>query len=413
MRVVADRGILGLEDLERSGFDFSFHSGREIDASRVQTADALLVRSITRVDGQLLGGSRVGFVGTATSGCDHIDQNFLASASISLVDAKGANAQAVVDYVLAAIAQFALETRCEPREYAVGIIGAGCVGGLLDRTLRAGGFSTLCSDPPRAEAEGSDSFVSLEEAASCSIVCVHVPLSENGRHATKGLISSQLLRRMPRAALLINPSRGGVVDEAAVAAHLQNDPGFRYCADVWRDEPRVRAETLESAWLATPHIAGYSEQAKSAATRVLLRALVEFARERGEEHAARTLSSLLEQAPGRGESPGEEPDECSAAAIGGGDEVATRESAAVWQLIAQHFDLRAIDTRFRVAAASGLGVEEFDALRVPLKSRQELSCCRLRSSVGLSSHDLMLLRALGMRLPAPSASGEAAADTSR
>ncbi len=386
MKIVADDGILGLSHILQSYDELVLLPGREISRADLLDADALFVRSITQVDAKLLEGTKVRFVGTATSGSNHVDENYLSATNIQFVDAKGANARAVVDYVFAVLALIANSDGVSLRNEKIGIIGLGCVGGLLDELLRNAGFETLCCDPPRAEAEGLEELVALEEVMSCRIVCVHVPLIHSGSHPTQALISSRELAYLPDSAVLINPSRGGIVDESAIEEQNRRDPSFRYCADVWAEEPRVSLRALNAAWLATPHIAGYSMQAKNAATLKLFGALQQHyfsaAMQKDAELVQRMLSSCQ-----------------SALASVQPDAMQLQRGESAWGILARIFDLRSIEAQFREVGIRGIQPSDFDGLRRPLLARQENDHVRVAGNTEqLDEEDLQLLDALGIQL---------------
>lgn len=395
MKIVADSGLFGIEELvaQLEGVcELQLLSGRDISPAQLRDAEALLVRSITPVNEALLEGSQVRFVGTATSGVNHIDTVFLGRAAIQLVDAKGANAAAVVDYVFAALALLACETALEPEGKTIGIVGHGCVGSLLDQTLQAAGFVTACCDDPLAAQLGSESsFVDLATALACPIVCVHVPLSGLGEFATRNLIGREELSHMAENAVLINPSRGGVVDEQALKHHLQSRPCFIYAADVWRDEPDVDAELVGASWLATPHIAGYSVQAKQTATAVLLAELSRYARAVEKIEIAVALNSAAEHC---------------LSGIGEAREVSLESGmdsnrGGLWPAIVRLLDLRAVDKSFRCALRGGMTAEKFDRQRQPLLKRQQLSLARVATDgVALSKSERDLAAALQLTLKA-------------
>jgi len=364
MKIVADSGLFGIEELvaQLEGVcELQLLSGRDISPAQLRDAEALLVRSITSVNEALLEGSQVRFVGTATSGVNHIDTVFLRRAGIQLVDAKGANAAAVVDYVFAALALLACETALEPEGKTIGIVGHGCVGSLLDHTLQAAGFVTACCDDPLAAQLGSESsYVDLATALACPIICVHVPLS-------------------------------GVVDEQALKHHLQSRPRFIYAADVWRDEPDVDAELVAASWLATPHIAGYSVQAKQTATAVLLGELSRNARAVEKIEIAVALNSAAEHC---------------LSGIGEAREVSLESGmdsnrGGLWPAIVRLLDLRAVDQSFRCALRGGMTAEKFDRQRQPLLKRQQLSLARVATDgVALSKSERDLAAALQLTIKA-------------
>lgn len=391
MKVVADNGILGLDLLHGAVSELILLPGRDIDNACLLDADALLVRSITRVDKSLLEGAAVRFVGTATSGRNHIDEQYLRDEGIAFTDSKGANASAVVDYVFAALAflaRFHTDGGASFFGATVGIVGVGCVGSLLNKRLEAAGINTLCCDPPRALSELSEEtrrFVALDDVMRCDVVCVHVPLSNSAEYSTTHLIGARELALLPAGGVLINACRGGVVDEDAVRAYASAHKTFSYCSDVWRDEPIVAPEIVAAARLATPHIAGYSVQAKRAATDGLLAALQGHflqsnSADRGDKLNARVeLPAPIMEAQSR---------------------VRYEFDAAVngWEIIADIFDLRLIDRDFRESTARGLSSASFDSLRKALLQRQELGCCSVSLTHAVSDPDRQLLAAVGIEI---------------
>lgn len=276
----------GLAELIEPLGELKVMPGRHIDANSVKDIDVLLIRSITRVDEALLRDSSVHFVGSATSGLDHVDQVYLKQRGIVLADAKGSNADAVVDYCLSAIAQAVIEKKLDPAIGSVGIVGCGEVGGRLSSRLYRMGIDVLRYDPPLRErlwARGAyklaEGFTELEALASCSVVSLHVPLESAGPFATRNLIDREFLAAMKPDSLLINTCRGGVVNESALLELIKSGEAPRCVFDVWQGEPAVDADLVDYCALATPHIAGYSERAKLQATRMLAQALEEFSSE--------------------------------------------------------------------------------------------------------------------------------------
>ena len=391
MKVVADSGILGIDLLHLAVSDLILLPGRDIDNACLLEADALLVRSITRVDNSLLDGTSVQFVGTATSGRNHIDEQYLRDKGIAFADSKGANASAVVDYVfatLAYLARFNADGGASFGVTTVGIIGVGCVGSLLNKRLEAAGINTLCCDPPRALSERSGEtcrFVALDEVMGCDVVCVHVPLNNAAEYSTGHLIGARELALLPAGAVLINACRGGVVDEDALRAYASANKALNYCSDVWRDEPVVAPEIIEVTRLATPHIAGYSVQAKRAATDMLLAALQDHFLQTNLVSHADKLNAMVESPTPVMEAESRVRYEFDAAASG-------------WEIIAEIFDLKPIDRAFRASAASGLSSALFDSLRKALLQRQELGCCSVSLAHDVSDHDRQLLAAVGIEI---------------
>lgn len=238
-------------------------SGHEIDQSVIADADAIVIRSITKVDKTLLSGTNVRFVGTATAGTDHLDTDFLSTAGISWASAPGANASSVVEYVLAAISVIARREGADWRRGTLGVVGCGHVGGLLAKTAERLGMWVLRNDPPRADREGEKGFAALHDLMSHSdIVSVHLPLVLHGPYPTYHLLGEPELSLMKYGSWLIQSSRGTTCDERALV-HAKRDGRLKALVlDVFENEPRPSLDTIATADIATGHIAGYSIDAK-------------------------------------------------------------------------------------------------------------------------------------------------------
>lgn len=216
-------------------------------------ADTLLTRSTTAVNASLLAGSNVRFVGTATSGTDHIDQEWCAANTVVVADAAGTNANAVAEWVMAVVAHLGID-----HNRTVGIIGYGHVGSRVKRMFTMLGFRTLVNDPPRQRAGlPVPNAVTLDELLRQSaMVTLHVPLTTNGSDRTANLITKRELGLLPSGAILINAARGGVLNESDVRAWMLREG--RVVADTFANEPRISVEFARACLLATPHIAGHT-----------------------------------------------------------------------------------------------------------------------------------------------------------
>jgi erythronate-4-phosphate dehydrogenase len=276
MLIIADENIPLARDAFAGLGDVRLVPGRAIDSNLVRDADVLLVRSVTRVDEGLLRGSRIRMLATATAGSDHVDVDYLESAGIAFADAPGSNAEPVVEYVLATMFLHARDTGRALHEFTVGIVGCGNVGGRLADRLGALGVRCLINDPPLAERIGRQGLVSLELALSADIVTLHVPLVETGRHPTRHILTAERLSRLKPGALFINASRGEVVNQAALATLAGKRADLSLALDVWADEPRIDQDLVDRAFIATPHIAGYSYDAKLRGTLAVYRACCRF-----------------------------------------------------------------------------------------------------------------------------------------
>ncbi|QXI42029.1 4-phosphoerythronate dehydrogenase PdxB [Pseudomonas wayambapalatensis] len=278
MLIVADENI-PLLDAFFAGFgEIRRYPGRAIDAACVRDADLLLVRSVTRVDRQLLEGSKVRFVGTCTIGTDHLDLDYFALAGIHWSSAPGCNARGVVDYVLGSLLTLAELDGVELPKRVYGVVGAGEVGGRLVRVLRGLGWRVLVCDPLRAASEEGD-FVSLDTLLEqCDTISLHTPLQRGGEHPTWHLLGAQQLARLRPGAWLINASRGPVVDNDALRELLLHREDVHAVLDVWEGEPQVDLALADLCTLATPHIAGYSLDGKQRGTAQIYQA---FCRSQG------------------------------------------------------------------------------------------------------------------------------------
>ena len=242
-----------------------------ITATDVKDADGLLVRSVTQVNQQLLEGSQVKFVGTATIGVDHIDQAWLQSVGIHFASAPGCNANSVVDYVIASLLWLADEQGFSLQNKCIGIVGVGQVGGRLASRLTSYGCKVLLNDPPRA-AKGEAGFLSLTEVLhQADIVCLHTPLIITGDYPSKHLIDKEELALL-KGKVLLNAGRGGVIDQQVLKKQINEKTAPDLILDVFEGEPSLDFELIQQCLLATPHIAGYSLEGKSRGTEMLYQA---------------------------------------------------------------------------------------------------------------------------------------------
>ena len=284
-QVVIDKGIPFLEGVFPPEINAIYLSPEEITAETVRYADALFVRTRTRINEELLRGSKVRFVATATIGFDHIDQDYCREAGIHWVSCPGCNAQAVCDYIEEVIATYSAASDSpqsgrpiggtpsysSPCERPIlGIIGYGHVGKLVAQMAERKGYRVLLSDPPLGIG------MSLEKLApQCDVITFHTPLTREGEYPTYHLCDANILRLCKPGTLIINAARGGVIDEQALLSCLSP---HRLIAsiDCWEDEPNINTALLEKVNLASFHIAGYSIEGKMRASEMCLRAFCEF-----------------------------------------------------------------------------------------------------------------------------------------
>ncbi|QJQ98521.1 4-phosphoerythronate dehydrogenase PdxB [Halomonas sp. PGE1] len=314
MRILVDANVPAAEACFGSLGELVRRPGREITADDLVNVDALVVRSITRVDEALLArANRLRFVGTCTIGTDHIETAVLAERGIAFASAPGCNAEAVVDHVLGSLATLAERQGWRLAERRVGVVGAGNVGGRLLGRLAAMGIDCLACDPPRVAAESAagqslSGFVDLETLIDeCDVLCLHTPLVREGPHATHHLLDAEAIAELAPGTVLLNAGRGDCVDGAALRQRLAGEGDISAVLDVWENEPAIDAALCDLAEIATPHIAGHSLDGKRRGTHMVYRALC---RELGLP-ARVTLDALLPSPPLRrlALGPGLEPEE--------------------------------------------------------------------------------------------------------
>jgi erythronate-4-phosphate dehydrogenase len=247
--------------------------GRLMTRADLIDADALIVRSVTRVDRDLLEGTPVRFVGTATIGTDHIDLDYLNAAGIGFADAAGSNANSVAEYITAALLELRERGLCTIAGESLGIIGVGRIGSRVAAKARSLGMSVVEYDPPRELRDPGFRSATLREVLGCRIITLHVPLTTGGAHPTRRLVDAGLLGRLRPDAILINSSRGGVVVTDDLVHVLAGRTIAGAVLDVWEEEPAVPPMLVEQCAIVTPHIAGYSYDGKIAGTAMMADAL--------------------------------------------------------------------------------------------------------------------------------------------
>ncbi len=269
MKIVADSKIPFLQGLlETVAQEVVYVPGAEITSQVVRDAQVLLTRTRTRCDSGLLEGSKVEFIGTATIGTDHIDLDYCRQHGITVVNAPGCNAPAVAQWVHASILEWKAARNVQ-RPITLGIVGVGHVGSIVARWAQQLGYRVLLNDPPRAEREGNEMFEALDVLQrECDVITFHTPLTSDGKCPTWHLCDEEFLIGLEHCRLILNAARGAVVDNEALV-RWQGDVAL----DCWEGEPNINEQLLDKAFVATPHIAGYSLQGKQRGTAMILEAL--------------------------------------------------------------------------------------------------------------------------------------------
>ncbi len=276
VRILADENIPHARQAFGTLGEVRLTHGRRITAADLQDIDVLIVRSITRVDGDLLRGTPVRFVGTATSGSDHIDQAALAGLGVVCYAALGCNANAVAEYMTTAWLTLAGRRRRPLRGLRVGVVGVGHVGSLVAEKANALGMVPVWNDPPKARETGDVRYRPLDELLDCDIVTCHTPLTCDGPDPTVGLIGDRFFSRLKPGAWFCSAGRGEVVDEEALHRALDAGRLDACVLDVWNREPAIDGSLLASVDIATPHIAGYSLEGKLNGTAMVYAAVCRF-----------------------------------------------------------------------------------------------------------------------------------------
>lgn len=278
MKIVVDDKIPYLQGvLERYFSSVVYLPGKAIGPNDVKDADALLVRTRTRCDEALLAGSAVKVIATATIGFDHIDAEFCRKAGIKWFNAPGCNAFGVVQYVLCALAHLSAKYGIRMQGKTLGIVGVGEVGKRLAAVAPYFGLRVLLNDPPRQRKESASGFVSIDEICQkADIITFHVPLIRQGADTTFHLFDDAFVGKLSSPKILINASRGEVVNTASLIAALRKGDVSHAVVDVWENEPDISRELVELASIATPHIAGYSLEGKANGTSIAVNGLLRF-----------------------------------------------------------------------------------------------------------------------------------------
>ncbi len=276
LNIVADENIPFVHNFFDSFGVVKLLPARQITQSEVLVADVLLVRSVTNVNSGLLENSKVGFVGTATIGTDHIDTNYLKESSVFFTNASGSNAESVAEYVIASLLVTSQRKGLELSGKSIGIIGVGNIGSLVDAKAKALGMNVVLNDPPKQRETGDQIYRPLSEVLRCDFITCHVPLNKTGQDCTIHLIDEAELAQTSDNCVILNTSRGPVVNNSALKCWLKDNPSCSAIMDVWENEPRPDTELVNMVDIVTPHIAGYSFDGKVKGTNMLYDSLCSF-----------------------------------------------------------------------------------------------------------------------------------------
>lgn len=362
MKILVDRNMAGVEVLSALG-EVERFEGRALSPENLAGADALLVRSVTRIDDALLEGSSLRFVGSATSGIDHVDRAALAARDIPFAWAPGSNADSVVDYVLSALCQHREQFTRVLEGEPLGIVGYGHIGQRLHQRLARLGIQCRAYDP---WLEGLEALSPLEDVLACPVLCLHAALTRESPWPSEHMLTAEQLESLPWEALLINAGRGELIATEVLLMLAELRPDVSLVLDVWEGEPAVDERLLAASRCGTAHIAGYSTDGKLRATRMLARALCEALELSTENLADTSLPPVPVGVP---------------AGLG-------RLDLLSW-LVGQVYDLRDDDALLRSQMPDG-----FDRLRKDYGLRREVGLLSVENLGDLDSDSQALCSAL-------------------
>jgi erythronate-4-phosphate dehydrogenase len=276
VRIIADDKIPFLKGVLEPFAEVIYLPGNQINRTNVMGSDALLVRTRTRCNSELLAGTPVKYIGTATIGFDHIDTAFCEENNIKWISAPGCNSSSVQQYIAAALLRISAESGLSLKGRTIGIVGVGNVGSKVQNLANVLGMNVLLNDPPRERREGKNNFVGLDQLLiESDIITLHVPLNMDGEDRTFHMFNNEVFSKVKRRCWLINSSRGEVVETEALKNALSGERIGGAVIDVWEREPEIDIPLMHMAFLATPHIAGYSADGKANGTAMIVKNLCE------------------------------------------------------------------------------------------------------------------------------------------
>lgn len=272
MKIVCDDKIPFLRGVLEPFAEVVYLPGKQTTAEVVRDADAIITRTRTKCNAELLSGSSVKVIATATIGFDHIDTGWCERNRIIWRNAPGCNSWSVKQYISSVLVSLARRYGLDLTKMTLGVVGVGNVGSKVAEAASLLGMKVLLNDPPRARREGPQGFVSLDELmAQSDIVTLHVPLTKEGEDATWHLFDAARIARLRPDQFLFNSSRGPVVDNAALRDALKAKTLRGAVLDVWENEPDIDRELMGLVEYSTPHIAGYSADGKANGTTMSVR----------------------------------------------------------------------------------------------------------------------------------------------
>jgi len=272
-KILADENIYKLKEFFPQNVGLTTYNSSS-PFPKLDGFDALFVRTVSKINQSSITEfpDSLKVIGTGSSGSDHIDKEYFSDKGINIIDAKGCNANAVSEYVITALLLWSIKRNKDLTRLRVGIVGSGKTGSAVQKQCEMFEIETISYDPPKQERDSNFISGSIKDLLECDILTFHVPLSKNGDYSTYHWLDKEILESH-RFDLIINASRGGVIDELSLMEALDKGTVNDVIIDVWENEPDFNTALVEKSFLSTPHIAGYSEQAKLNASKMLVQKL--------------------------------------------------------------------------------------------------------------------------------------------
>jgi len=274
MKIVIDDKIPYIRKaIAELGVEAVYIKGADISAEDVKDADAMIIRTRTRCDANLLRDSSVKLIVTATIGFDHIDTKYLKEKGIAWTNCPGCNASSVRQYIESTFLLLERDFNLYISRSTIGIVGCGHVGSLIKELAERMGMRVIVNDPLINNPE----FITLEDIErEADIISFHVPMVTDGYYPTYHLADKEFFSKLDRTPYIINTSRGAVVDNQALKAALSQGYIRQAIIDTWENEPNIDLDLLNKVYIGTPHIAGYSADGKVNADNMAIEALCNF-----------------------------------------------------------------------------------------------------------------------------------------
>jgi len=216
--------------------------------------DILLIRSTIKISSDILKNARPKIIASCVSGSDHMDLDYLKKESIMYYTASGCNSQSVSSYVKQIINGLINKSLLR-HNGKIAIIGVGNIGKKIVKFLQKKNYEIVQCDPFRAIKESKFPHIPIEYITNCDMICLHIPLTFDGKFPTYHIISECFLKKQLLNTIIINTSRGNIIHPNVFFSSQK----FIFCFDVWPKEPNIPVDLVQKSYIATPHIAGYTK----------------------------------------------------------------------------------------------------------------------------------------------------------